>query len=190
MRITGGELRSRALKAPRGTETRPTSDRVREALFSMLVSADAFGEGRSPRVLDVFAGSGALAFEALSRGAEHAVLVDHAAPAVAVIRENARALGVASNVTVVPQRIERALASPALAGPFDLVFCDPPYADVRTPSFVAVLATLRARLGEGGLLVVEHASRDAPPEVPGTSVHVSRRYGDTTVTIYAAAETS
>lgn len=187
MRITGGELRSRALKAPRGTETRPTSDRVREALFSMLVSAGVIGDERAPRVLDVYAGSGALAFEALSRGAPEAVLVDHAPPAVAVIRENARALGLTARVTVVPQRAERALASSALAGPFDLVLCDPPYAEVKTPGFGVLLAGLLTRLSPEGLLVLEHASRDAPPELAFAEQRVTRRYGDTTVTLYGHA---
>src|SRR4051794_32741588 len=102
MRITGGTFRSRSLAAPRGTETRPTSDRVREALFSMLVADGCFGGDPGPRVLDLYAGSGALAFEALSRGARSAVLVDHSRAALAVLRENARSLGVEDSVTVVP----------------------------------------------------------------------------------------
>src|SRR4051794_17180995 len=100
MRITGGIHRSRALVAPRGVETRPTSDRVREALFSMLLSDGLFQE--PPRVLDVYAGSGALGFEAISRGAREVVFVESARPALTAIRDNAQALDVLDIVTVVP----------------------------------------------------------------------------------------
>src|SRR5882672_8557772 len=102
MRITGGIWRSRALRAPRGDATRPTSDRVREALFSML-AADGLLE--CARVLDLFAGTGALSFEALSRGAEQAVLVEHAREALAAIKDNARALDAEKRVRVVAARV-------------------------------------------------------------------------------------
>ena len=189
MRITGGKLRSRALSAPRGTATRPTTDRVREALFSMLAADGLLGpgeDGAGPRVLDLYAGSGALAFEALSRGAASAVLVEQARDALSVIRDNARALGVQDRVRVVGGRVDRAVAQ--LDGPFELVFLDPPYVDVRSPRFLDVLVGAARLLAPEGALVLEHASTDAPPEPAELVLDRSRRHGDTTVTLYRAPE--
>lgn len=190
MRITGGRWRSRALDAPRGMATRPTSDRVREALFSMLVSDGLLGDDETdeqgPRVLDLYAGTGALAFEALSRGASAAVLVEHARDAVAAIRKNAAALGVSREMVLFDTKVERALLK--IEGPFAIVFLDPPYADIPTPGFAAVLAKATALLAPGGALVLEHASPDAPPDVPGLELDRTRRYGDTSVTLYRAAQ--
>ena len=188
MRITGGRFRSRALTAPRGTATRPTSDRVREALFSMLAAAGLLGddeEEHGPRVLDLYAGSGALAFEALSRGAASAICVESARDAVAAIRQNARALEVESRVTVFDTKVERALSR--IQGPFGVVFLDPPYADVKTAAFAAVLASASALVMSEGALVLEHASTDEPPQIAGVELDRSRRYGDTTLTLYRAA---
>jgi 16S rRNA (guanine966-N2)-methyltransferase len=164
--------------------TRPTSDRVREALFSMLASDGLFEtEGaEGPRVLDLYSGSGALAFEALSRGASSAVLVEHGRDALASIRANAQALDATPRVRVVASKVERALAT--LEGPFGIVFLDPPYADVREPAFAAVLAGAASLLGPGGALVLEHASADAAPLVPGLALDRSRRHGDTTLSLY------
>jgi 16S rRNA (guanine966-N2)-methyltransferase len=199
MRITGGRWRSRALDAPRGMATRPTSDRVREALFSMLVSdglighdedsesdGDGESDGAKGRVLDLYAGTGALAFEALSRGASAAVLVEHARDAVTAIRKNADALGVGRAMILFDTKVERALLK--IEGPFAIVFLDPPYADVPTPAFAVVLARAAALLGPGGALVLEHASPDDPPDVPGLVRDRTRRYGDTSVTLYRAGQ--
>jgi 16S rRNA (guanine966-N2)-methyltransferase len=182
MRITGGRWRSRALKAPKGMATRPTSDRVREALFSMLVSDGLLGEDEAPRVLDLYAGSGALAFEALSRGASAAVLVESARDAVSAIRENTVALGAETEVRLFDTKVDRAL--PKIDGPFGVVFLDPPYADVVTPAFAATLAAAAVLLAPGGALVLEHASSDGPPPIPGLLLDRSRRHGDTTVSLY------
>lgn len=179
MRITGGQLRSRAIVAPRGQATRPTSDRVREALFSMLVSDGVFA-GDGPRVLDLYAGSGALSFEALSRGAQRAVLVEMARPALAAIRENASTLDV--RVEVLGLRVDRALANEAL-GEFDLVLIDPPYADVPTPAFAGILAGAAKVLAAEGVLVLEHDASDEP-EIPGLTVDRRRRHGDTTLSLF------
>jgi 16S rRNA (guanine966-N2)-methyltransferase len=189
MRITGGEWRSRNLRAPRGTATRPTSDRVREALFSIL-AAGGLLDG-APRVLDLYAGSGALAFEALSRGAASAVVVEQAREALAAIHENARALGAGDRLRVVSTRVDRALttSSPgALEGPFDLIFADPPYADVRTAPFAAVLDAAARKLARGGAFVLEHASTDDAPTIPSLAYDRSRRYGDTTISLYRSPE--
>ena len=122
MRIIAGEWRKRPLEAPPGRTTRPTADRVRETLFSMLVSR--LGGFEELRVADLFAGSGALGFEALSRGAARATFVESDPAAVAAIRRNAATLGAADRIEIV--------AGSALFlgryGPFDLIFADPPYA--------------------------------------------------------------
>lgn len=187
MRITGGRWRSRALKAPKGTATRPTSDRVREALFSMLVSDGLLEEQEAPRVLDLYAGSGALAFEALSRGASSAVLVEMGRDAGAAIRENARALGAEKLVRLFDTKVDRALLR--LEGTFQVVFLDPPYTDVATPAFAGVLAGAAALLAPGGALVLEHSSSDEPPVIAGITLDRSRRHGDTTVSLYRIPET-
>jgi 16S rRNA (guanine966-N2)-methyltransferase len=184
MRITGGVFRSRSLVAPRGTETRPTSDRVREALFSMLASDGVFEVEPGPRVLDLYAGSGALGLETLSRGASSAVFVEHARPAVAAIRDNVRALDVEGSVKIVPLRVDRALAT--LEGPFDLVLVDPPYADVRARDFIDLLGKAARLLAEGGILVLEHASTDEPETPRGLVLDRRRRHGDTTLSIFRA----
>lgn len=180
MRITGGVFRSRALRAPKGSSTRPTSDRVREALFSILASAGLLDGG--PRVLDLYAGTGALAFEALSRGASSAVVVEQGRDALAVIRENARALDVERRVEILPSNVDRAISR--IVGPFAVVFADPPYADVRTPAFALVLEAASRLVAPGGALVLEHATKDDAPEVAGLELDRSRDYGDTTLTVY------
>ncbi len=143
MRVIAGGLGGRRLRAPRGLATRPTSDRVREALFSAL------GHVTSARVLDLYAGTGALGIEALSRGAAHATFVESARPALAALRENLAALGLAGAARVVAQPVAGAASRIGgggwLAGPFDLVFADPPYAAVaEVPAAVAALAAAGA----------------------------------------------
>lgn len=182
MRITGGVHRSRSLVAPRGQETRPTSDRVREAMFSMLVSDGVFGGEPGPRVLDVYAGSGAIGLEALSRGAREAVFVESARPALAAIRSNVKALDVAGQVTVVAMRAEPALAK--LEGPFDLVVFDPPYADVREARFAEILARAARLLAPTGILVLEHAASDEPLPPEALEVDRRRRHGDTVLSLF------
>ena len=182
MRITGGKLRSRRLVAPKGDATRPSSDRVRESLFSILGSrcVDA-------HVLDLFAGTGALAFEALSRGARGAVLVDRSREALTAIRANAATLGLANVSRIVSDSVERALATLDAADPFDLVFVDPPYKDTSDGSVARILEALtrRSLLAPDGLLVLEHAERDASPDLPGLARVDVRRYGDTALAFYA-----
>jgi 16S rRNA (guanine966-N2)-methyltransferase len=152
----------------------------------MLVSDGLIGDddderGR-PRVLDLYAGTGALAFEALSRGASGAVLVEHARDAVTAIRKNARALGLGSELLLFDTKVERAL--PKIEGPFGIVFLDPPYADVRGPGFAAILTRAAGLLGPGGALILEHASTDDPPVIPGLELDRTRKYGDSSVTLY------
>jgi 16S rRNA (guanine966-N2)-methyltransferase len=181
VRIIAGSFRGHPLEAPRGRATRPTSDRVREALFSIL------GDVSGLEVLDLFAGSGALAFEALSRGAERAVLVEEARGALAALRANIDTLGVGERATVVAARVESALGRLAATGSrFGLVFADPPYAAAAAEGS-AVLGALvgQGLLWPGAWIVLEHASRDAAPVPPaGLELRFSRVYGDTALTFY------
>jgi 16S rRNA (guanine966-N2)-methyltransferase len=180
MRITGGTQRSRVIAAPRGVATRPTTDRVREALFSALTSRAAIFPGA--HVLDLYAGSGALSFESLSRGAADAVLVEKDRVAVACIRENASALRVEPRVRVLPVAVDKAL--PKLdAGAFDLVLADPPYVLVASADFAACLRRAADLLTQEGWLVLEHGKRDAPPVTAGLIWEETRHYGDTCISL-------
>jgi 16S rRNA (guanine966-N2)-methyltransferase len=176
LRVVGGRLGGRRLRAVPGRETRPTGDRVREALFAILG-----GRVEGARVLDLFAGTGALSIEALSRGASSAVLVEQAAPAVEVIRANLDALGLAERCRVRRTRAEAYLRTQR-DGPFDLVLLDPPYA-----APVGLVAGLLGRLARtalapGAVVVVEAAARsEAPPWPPGLVPERPRRYGDTSL---------
>lgn len=175
MRVVGGLHRGRPLRAPRGRATRPTSDRVREAVFDVLASMDAL-EGAS--VLDLFAGSGALGIECLSRGAASAVLVDDAPEAIAAIRQNLAVLGAdAPRATVVRSDV---LAYVGGAPPFDLVLADPPYGYGRWAELLGRLA------GRAGLLVAETGTEKAgSPWTPGRGWETVKvkRYGSTVVCI-------
>jgi 16S rRNA (guanine966-N2)-methyltransferase len=186
MRITGGTLRSRALKAPKGAATRPTSDRVREALFGILTSAGAI-EGA--QVLDLYAGTGALALEALSRGAAAALLVESAREALGALRANVEALGLEDRARVVAGDVAQAMRRLGEAGPFDLVFADPPWALVDAGPPLAVLSDLARRGGIAaeGRVVLEHSARTAPPDIDGLVRLDARRYGDTALTFYKPA---
>jgi 16S rRNA (guanine966-N2)-methyltransferase len=170
LRLTGGTLRSRSVRTPSGRAVRPTPARVKEALFSILSEqvVDAV-------VLDVFAGTGALGFEALSRGAAHVTFVESHRPTAAALRAAAHDLGLTERVTVVALGAERAMH--VVDGRFDLVFADPPYVQ---PFPAAAFATLRARgaIDEGSLLVYEHSARRPPPSEPSLRLERSAVYGE------------
>jgi 16S rRNA (guanine966-N2)-methyltransferase len=186
MRITGGMYASRALRAPRGQATRPTSDRVREALFGILASA---GVLKDARVLDLFAGTGALALEALSRGAARAILVESSREALAALKANVTALAADDRATVIAADIRRAIARIVRHGPFDLVFADPPWSLVETGHPARALSAL-ARAGvlaPGAWVVLEHASRTGPPDAAPLLQLETRSYGDTALTFYKPA---
>jgi 16S rRNA (guanine966-N2)-methyltransferase len=177
MRVIAGRLGGRRLSAPRGRTTRPTSDRVREALFSMLGSIDAAS------VLDLFAGTGALGIEALSRGATTALFVERDAAAVVALKGNLARLELAE-----PQARVRvgeglsALRSARRAGEtYDLVFVDPPYGQLR--DFERELSALLPTVLAPGARVVVESDRRAPAELP-LAVAQRKRYGDTTITIH------
>jgi 16S rRNA (guanine966-N2)-methyltransferase len=176
-RIVGGVAGGRRLRVPRNG-TRPTSDRAREALFNTL---RGLVELDGSRVLDLYAGSGAVGLEALSRGATAAVLVESDAAAARAITGNAAELGL-TGAEIVRTSVERYLASPP-AEPFDVVFADPPYALAETD----LAAALRRLAGtdwvrRGGVVVVERSVRSPEPEWPETLQPVKhKRYGDTTL---------
>jgi 16S rRNA (guanine966-N2)-methyltransferase len=168
MRVVAGSARGRRLVAPPGRDTRPTTDRVREAVFNALAS---MGAVRDARVVDLFAGSGALGIEALSRGAAHATFLDEDARAVRVVQQNLDALGLEDRSTVVRADVLRWLAGDP--GAFDLALCDPPYA---FDGWAALLDALDA-----GVAVCES---DRPVDPPGGwLVTRQKRYGGTVVTI-------
>jgi 16S rRNA (guanine966-N2)-methyltransferase len=174
MRVISGRLRGRTLVAPRGAGTRPTSDRVREAVFSILGPLDGL------RVLDLFAGSGAMAIEALSRGAAEATLVDSSPRSMAAIRRNLDGLGL--DATVSQQRVGAFLERARRAGrQYDLVFVDPPYRRARDLS-ERLSAGLAPVLAPGARVVAESDRRE-PLELDLVPAD-RRRYGDTLILIF------
>jgi 16S rRNA (guanine966-N2)-methyltransferase len=175
VRIVAGEWGGRRIAAPPGRATRPTQDRVREAWMSAVAP-----HLPGARVLDLFAGSGALGLEALSRGAEHAVFVEQAPAALRVLRENLRALGAEGRAEVVRADAVRHAAGLG-AGAFDLAFADPPYGQ----GLAEAVAECFARVPFAALLTIEHGAGDRLPELPGAR---ERRYGDTRLTFLPAPE--
>jgi len=193
--VIAGEAGGRRLAVPDGRDTRPTSDRAREGLFSTIASM--LGSLDGARVLDLYAGSGAVGLEALSRGAEHVLLVEHGARAARVIRKNIEAIGLPGAV-LAADRVERVLArGPAPAGApdapaegqddtqggrYDVVFADPPYAlaDAEVSRVLSLLAG-PGWLAPGALVIVERATRSGPLNWPAEFVSAkSRRYGEAT----------
>jgi 16S rRNA (guanine966-N2)-methyltransferase len=203
-RVIAGEAGGRRLAVPAGRDTRPTSDRAREGLFATIASM--LGPLAGASVLDLYAGSGAVGLEALSRGARHVLLVEHGARATRVIRDNIEAIGLPGAV-LAADRVERVLArgpargdqdgparrgqdGPAPAGDqagpeggrYDVVFADPPYALADTAvSQVLSLLTGQGWLAPGALVIVERATRSGPLNWPdGFVPDRSRRYGEAT----------
>ena len=183
MRIIAGQCGGAQLYAPRGMDTRPTQDKVKESLFSII---QAYVPGA--RVLDLFAGSGALALEALSRGAARATIVDMSVKAISCIRRNAEAVLGADMARVEIFRADYRQAIERLAQPFDLVFLDPPYR--METAYGDALTRLRQRglLAEGALAILERAEARAIALPEGFSVRDARRYGETCVEFIAEGE--
>lgn len=169
MRIIAGRWRGRKLVAPHGLATRPTADRVREALFSMLASRLGTFEGL--RVADLFAGSGALGLEALSRGAAHCTFVESDARAVTAIRANVAALDAEAEIR------QGAAEHARIAGPIDLTFLDPPYETGLAASALAALP-----LAPGGWASVE-TGRGETVEAEGFGIEAERSYGKAKITL-------
>lgn len=179
VRIIAGAAKGVALQVP-SSGTRPSSDRLREALFSAL---DARGTLTEASVLDLYAGSGALGLEALSRGAAEAVFVERAGRAASLLRRNAEAVTAA----IAPRRVRARIVTASAVGfvekdaggGYHLVLADPPY-ELGNAELERLLAALTPRLRPDGVLVLERAARDEPPAAPaGLELEQSRRYGDT-----------
>lgn len=178
MRVIAGTLGGRSLVAPKGQATRPTSDRVREALFSML------GDVTDTSVLDLYAGTGALGIEALSRGAARAVFVENARPALDALRRNLDSLNLRQTTSVISSPVAKAIRSLTANTRFDLVLVDPPYADLDDAVEVVEALVRAGHCAENVRVVLEHASRDSGPEIKGLEFEMTRRYGDTSVSFY------
>ena len=184
MRIVGGELRGRPLATPRSSAIRPTSDRTREAVFNVL--AHRFPEGlQGGRVLDLFAGTGALGIEALSRGAAYGVFIEESAEGRGLIRTNVETFGLTGR-TKIFRRDATALGEAGTIAPFDLIFADPPYG-----KGLGERALQAARAGgwlaTDALCVVEEAATAPFEPGPGFSVVDERSYGETVIRFITAA---
>jgi len=176
VRIIAGEFKGRRLKTPRWSGLRPTSDKLRETLFNIVAPRMS-----GARVLDVFAGTGAIGLESLSRGASRAVFIDRDPRAVALIHQNAELCGVRNRCAIIRDTAEHALEQPIEGSPFDLVVLDPPY-DLQTVG--RVIDAAATHLAPGGILVLEHASRTAVPTAASVRPHRTIRSGDSALTIY------
>ncbi len=170
MRIVSGLLRGRTFDAPRGLDTRPTLDRVRENVFNILQH-----HVRGAKVLDLFAGSGAMSFEAISRGAASAVLVDHDRIASAQQRANAEKLKVTDVCRILQCDWQQAVRTLASAGErFDLIVLDPPYA---MHDMTAVMTALIPLMAEDAVILLEHEAKTFPATPDGFDLYDSRKYG-------------
>jgi 16S rRNA (guanine966-N2)-methyltransferase len=186
-RVIAGQAGGRRLAVPDGRDTRPTSDRAREGLFATISSIAGPLDGA--RVLDLYAGSGAVGLEALSRGAGHVLLVEQGARAVRVIKENISSIGLPGAV-LVTDRVERVLARGPDGDRYDVVFADPPYAlaDVEVERVLLLLAEA-GWLAPAALVIVERATRSGPVSWPdGFVPDRERRYGEATFWYGRAAE--
>ncbi len=177
MRIIAGTNKGRGLKAPKWDGLRPTSDKLRETLFNIIAPhvVDA-------RVLDVFAGTGAMALEALSRGAAAATCIEQDRRAVRLIEENRARCREESRCAIIRDAVERALARPIRGGPFDIIVLDPPYDYAAIATAVRDAASQRS---PGAVLVLEHASRVTPPAPDGLTVTRTVKSGDSALSFYA-----
>ncbi|MFO1034730.1 MAG: 16S rRNA (guanine(966)-N(2))-methyltransferase RsmD [Hyphomicrobiales bacterium] len=182
MRIVGGKFRGHSLAGPQSFATRPTSDRVRESIFNILAHGIEGLEIEGARVLDLFAGTGALGFEALSRGARFCQFVEEGAEARGVIRRNADALGIIG-LGKIWRRDATKLGPCAPQTPFDLVFADPPYNKGLGEQALASLVEGQW-LSPGGIVVLEEAEKAEVADVPGLTLLDIRIYGDTQVRFY------
>lgn len=178
MRIVGGEFRGRTLISPKSADTRPTSDRTRESLFNILVNRLDFED---LRVLDLFAGTGALGIEALSRGADNCVFVENASSPYTVIRQNIENLNLHERTKLL--KLDATKLGANRGGGFDLVFLDPPYSKSLGEKSVESLVE-NNWLNGGATLVLEEATSSAPATLAGFTLEDQRKFGDTMIGIF------
>jgi 16S rRNA (guanine(966)-N(2))-methyltransferase RsmD len=176
MRIIAGLSKGRRLKAPKWPGLRPTSDKLRETLFN-VVAARVPGA----RVLDVFAGTGAIGLESLSRGAEHVTFIENDKRAAALIGDNAELCGFQNRCVIIRDTAERALSRPLQGEPFDVIVLDPPY---EFEPLERVLSAAARRLGSSAVMILEHASRRVVPQVADLRAVRTIRSGDSALTMF------
>jgi 16S rRNA (guanine(966)-N(2))-methyltransferase RsmD len=186
MRVIGGSAKGRRLRAPKGRAVRPTASRVKESLFNIL-PRDFSGL----TVLDLFAGSGNLSIEALSRGAQRAILVDSSVQSTEAIKENLRRFGFGGRGEVWLAPAARAMRSLAKRGAaFDVIFLDPPYDRGLIQASLEIIARMDL-LSASGLIVAEHSAREEiPSRFDGLILYDQRRYGDTLLSFFRQSETA
>ncbi len=180
MRVIAGIAKGRRLYSPKGKAIRPTSDRVKEAIFNII------GPGvKNKNVLDAFAGTGGLGIEALSRGAQAAYFIDSAAPAIELTNKNLEITGLQGYAVVIRADVNKALKNLVKKGlKFDLIFLDPPYR-ISVSFLDAILFMLSSSLlSTDGLLILEHSIKTKIKPVAGLEIDSTRSYGDTAVTFY------
>ena len=182
MRIISGRARGKKLVEFAGARVRPTADRVREALFSILISR--LGSLHDCKVLDLFAGTGALALEALSRGAQSAIFVEAHPESIKIIQSNIDGCHMRDYAQILRGELPATLALTAKNGPFDLIFLDPPYAQKLAQTTLARIADLEL-LSARGIIVVETKKGEILPEEIGSLNRTDQRhYGVSTITIF------
>ena len=185
MRIISGSARGRKLAEFSGTQVRPTSDRAREALFSLLFSR--LGNFSGMTVLDLFAGSGAMSLEALSRNATSAVLLDSSPAAIKLIEENVRRCKFEAQVTVLRQDACKGLAGVVHQAPYDLIFMDPPYGKNLIPRVLNEIDCLNL-LSVGGIICAESETGFSPAETGRLECFDTRRYGSSAIHLFRTRE--
>ena len=180
MRIIAGSARGRQILAPKGQATRPTLDRVKESLFGILQFSLA-----GARVLDLYAGSGNLGLEALSRGAGYAVFNDHSRDCCEIIKKNIETLGFSDRALVLQAEALSAIERLTGGAPFDLVFLDPPYRAGAQQALEALFS--KGLIAERGQVIVEYAPKEPPAPVTGVFACAdTRKYGDTGLSFFVA----
>lgn len=186
MRVIAGTNKGRRLYTPRTHHVRPTSDRVREALFSILGNRLAHS-----RMLDLYAGTGAVSIEALSRGAAHVTSVEVDSEALKLLRQNIEICRIGDTCSLRPHAVEEFLCNPSQwSGPYDIVFADPPYADALELSTLLADPVSDRLFADDAWLVIEHATRTTlPVSLGGTQFLRRYRYGDTTLSLYSGPST-
>lgn len=179
VRLIAGQFGGRYLDAPDTSRTHPMSERMRSALFNIL------GDMEGLRVLDAFAGTGAIGLEALSRGARHVVFIERDRIAQKVLANNIRLLGVDDRTSLIKAPVA-SWSETASDEPFDLVFVDPPYHDLQ----LSTVSRLHKYLNPKGLMILSHPGRESAPTVNGVVVVDNRSYGDAALAFYRLEETA